>query len=277
MKKRSISIVIPAFNEAEYIAACLNSIAGQTIMPDEVIIVDNNSIDQTVKIAEQYPFATVLTEPRQGVRFAYRTGMDAARGEIIGRIDADTVLSPDWCERLEILFDEPTTAAVTGACWYYDMPFQRLSLRLDRRARRYAHAADDALLYGCNMAIRASAWKSISGEVCMQPGIFEDCDMTIHLLRKNAVIAYDPQLVAGISARTLDMSYRNFYRYLSNNTRTFALHAMRSKSARRAKLVYMTTYPFLKVIRRLYNPVTGRFSLMQLLSERAEARLDATR
>ena len=54
--KLTLSIVIPVFNEQRYIKACLDSIAAQTVKPDEVIVVDNNSTDKTVQIAKKYKF-----------------------------------------------------------------------------------------------------------------------------------------------------------------------------------------------------------------------------
>ena len=91
-----ISIVIPVYNEAEHLADCLNSIARQTTAPHEVIVVDNNSSDSSLAVALSFDFVSVITEPRQGVVHARNTGFNAAKGDLIGRIDADTVLPADW-------------------------------------------------------------------------------------------------------------------------------------------------------------------------------------
>jgi len=93
-----ISIVIPVYNEESQLAACRDAISQQKESPFEVIVVDNNSTDSTVRVALSFPFVTLIREPRQGVMHARTTGFDAARGDIIGRIDADTILPPDWTE-----------------------------------------------------------------------------------------------------------------------------------------------------------------------------------
>src|SRR5689334_10679087 len=108
MKKYSMktSIVIPVYNEAAQLGACLRAIAQQTVKPLEVIVVDNNSTDGTRAVAEAYDFVTVLEEPRQGVVHARSRGFDAARGDIIARIDADSILPADWLANVETVFGD---------------------------------------------------------------------------------------------------------------------------------------------------------------------------
>jgi glycosyltransferase involved in cell wall biosynthesis len=69
-----ISIIIPVYNEAESLNACLDAIANQTIKPYEVIVVDNNSLDDTRLVAKAYDFVTLISETKQGVVHARSTG-----------------------------------------------------------------------------------------------------------------------------------------------------------------------------------------------------------
>ena len=91
-KTLTLSIVIPAYNEENYLRACLDSIAAQTVMPDKVIVVDNNSTDKTVALARSYDFVTLVHERQQHQSFAQATGFNLASSDIIGRIDADSIL-----------------------------------------------------------------------------------------------------------------------------------------------------------------------------------------
>src|SRR5581483_7315847 len=97
-KTLTLTIVIPVFNEEDHIAACLSAIAAQTAAPDEVIVVDNNSSDKTPQIAASYPFVRLIKARKQGVLFARNKGFDAAKSDIIGRIDADSLLPSRWVE-----------------------------------------------------------------------------------------------------------------------------------------------------------------------------------
>ena len=71
----TISVVIPAWNEEKYIEEALDLIAKQTIQPLEVIVVDNNSVDNTVAIAKRKG-ARVIKEARQGITPARNAGFN---------------------------------------------------------------------------------------------------------------------------------------------------------------------------------------------------------
>ena len=118
-KNPRVSVVIPVYNEAATLPACLEALAGQTVPPFEVLVVDNNSTDDSVLVAARYPFVTVLHEKRQGVLHARGRGFTAARGDIIGRIDADTEVAPDWIKQLQQVFTEDSELlAVVGQMQY---------------------------------------------------------------------------------------------------------------------------------------------------------------
>src|SRR5258708_13450803 len=94
-KALTLSLVIPAYNEERYLKACLEAVAQQTISPIEVIVVDNNSTDKTADIAQSYNFVRLVSEKKQGRGHARNKGFDLAIGDNIGRVEFDTVLSPD--------------------------------------------------------------------------------------------------------------------------------------------------------------------------------------
>src|SRR5437868_5512986 len=116
----NVSIVIPVYNEADRLADCLEAIARQTVRPLEVIVVDNNSTDNTLEVAERYSFVTLLNEPKQGVVHARNTGFNAVTADIIGRIDADTILPADWVAQIEKIMLNKGISAVSGSPHYYD-------------------------------------------------------------------------------------------------------------------------------------------------------------
>src|SRR5436190_15022830 len=122
-KPLTLAIVIPAYNEEDYLSACLDSVNNQSVVPSEVIVVDNNSSDKTAQIAKSYSFVRLVTEEKQGVFWAAQTGFKAAGSDIIGRIDADTILAQDWVEKVLAYMTDSSITAVTGPVNYYDMPF----------------------------------------------------------------------------------------------------------------------------------------------------------
>lgn len=100
-----ISIIIPCRNEAENIGHCLASIAKQTLSKGqfEVIIVDDFSEDNTVKIAEQFNDRSdikILHNTFAGKKNALTLGIANASNEIIITTDADCTMDPDWLKRM---------------------------------------------------------------------------------------------------------------------------------------------------------------------------------
>ena len=156
------SVVIPAFNEERFIAECLQSLARQDFTGGhEVIVVDNNSTDDTAEIARRYG-AIVVREETPGVCAARHRGTLAARGQIVVSSDADTVFDAGWLSRIDRTFrQEPTLVAVAGPCRYPDGPWW---------GRAYARILFDLVYLNCrvtgrpgyitatNIAFRKDAW-----------------------------------------------------------------------------------------------------------------------
>ncbi len=117
------SVVIPAFNEEEYLGDCLDSLARQDFPESfEIIVVDNNSTAQTSEIARGRG-ATVVREETRGVCWARQCGTALASGEIVISTDADTTFSPGWLTRIDKAFrDDPGRVAVAGPCNFVDAP-----------------------------------------------------------------------------------------------------------------------------------------------------------
>lgn len=200
----NISVVIPAFNEEKRIAACLKSIASQTYKPYEVIVVDNNSTDKTVQIAKDLG-VMVIVEKQQGVTYARNCGFNSAKGEVIARTDADTIVPSNWLERINDHFEkDPKLEAVSGPAIFglrFFTPIVRL-LVFEANKRIFGHYG----LYGPNFAIKKSAWERVKDEVCMDDErVHEDTDLSIHV-GKAGKIGYDPKLKVKTSARRLRKS-----------------------------------------------------------------------
>jgi glycosyltransferase involved in cell wall biosynthesis len=220
----TLTIVIPVYNEEGYLKACLDAIANQTVKPDEVIVVDNNSTDQSVKVAKGYKFVKVLSENRQHQVFAQATGFNAAKSDIIGRIDADSILPPDWIKNVKSYFSShPETDAVTGSAYPYDMFFRRGSkFILDTYYKISGWWAGHTMLYGANFAMRRNAWQKIKNEVFFRPDIWEDYDTSLCLGHHGKIkLLYGIEVETSFRAVHHNLIYQ--VRYQFRAVRTFAL------------------------------------------------------
>ncbi len=204
-KALTLSIVIPAYNEENHLRACLDAIAAQTLAPQEVIVVDNNSHDKTAQIAAEYKFVRLISEKQQGIFYARNAGFDTARSDIIGRIDADTIIPPDWVGRIVEFYKDTTHQdhAFTGGGYFYNVPLPLLSSwLLDQIAFRMNRLImGHYILHGSNMALPKKVWKAVKPSLCERTDIHEDLDIAIHLHRGGYPITYKPKVRVGIKLR----------------------------------------------------------------------------
>ena len=270
MNDLRISLIIPAYNEERYLAACLDAVARQTVKPYEVIVIDNNSSDSTSAVAAKYRFVKVIKELSQGVIHARSTGFDAANGDIIARIDADTLLPINWIANLQSIFMEDSELdALSGAVSYYDLPYPRLASRIDLFFRQSIanRMGEEVFLYGANMAIRRKSWLKAKPFLCNSGGLHEDFDLAIHAQETGAKVVFDRRLKASVSLRRLDVSWPHFLQYAMLNPRTYAVHGKSSQRNMYGALVLVLSFFwFIKLLHRSYDTKTLKYSWHKLFS-----------
>ncbi|WP_205877625.1 glycosyltransferase [Mycobacterium camsae] len=271
----SVALVIPAYNEERFIGRCLESCLRQTSPPDEIIVVNNRSTDDTRKIVRRFQARNPLVDIRlldqdacQGIVPTRNHGFDNVRSTVIGRIDADSSIADNWVETIRRRFRNPVVSAVTGPVWYYDMPFQQPVFRLDRavRDRLYRTATDQRFLFGSNMAIRTSAWRAVRHLTQLDPEdrLHEDIDLALALFKNKFEIEYDATLVAGVSGRRIEDSPRNFYRYAMRYLRTTRAHHVKSGGALGTIAILLLGYFPVRTLRLFYDGEKNRFTLAKL-------------
>lgn len=206
-----VSVVVPAYNEENYIKNCLDSLMKQKVKPDEIILVDNNCTDKTIEIASQYP-VRIVKEQRQGIIPARNRGFDEALGEVIVRTDADTILPPDWIKRIKEDFENDDIIALSGKVAFYDLVrphknalYSRLFMKLMKISLKHE------TLVGPNMALMKAVWKKVRREVCSDDKeVHEDIDLSIHI-SKYGKILFDPDLLVYASARRIKKNPTSFF------------------------------------------------------------------
>jgi len=219
IKLYMISVVVPALNEQDYIARCLNSLAQQDYPGRfEIIVVDNGSIDSTAAIAGSLG-ARVIHQPRKGIARARHSGFLAARGQIIASTDADTTVPGDWLSRINRLFRQnPGAVAVAGHFLLSDGPASvRWWIRVSRRLMPYILKFIPWLwnFSDVNFAIRADAFASVGGFNTDIP-LGEDIDLCRRLRQKGRVI-FEPSLLVQTSGRAFSndrLGLKHLFHYL---------------------------------------------------------------
>lgn len=183
-----VSVVIPAYNEEKYIGACLDSLMKQDEMPNEIIVVNNNSTDDTVKIAKKYP-VKIVNEKKQGMINSRNRGFNTAQFELIAQTDADTILPRNWIKKIKRDFQkDKMLIALSGPADFYDVPEDVPASKwaTNKVFKSYIKIMKKILmhdvLFGPNKILKKSAWEKVRKEVCMNDeDVHEDIDLSIHL------------------------------------------------------------------------------------------------
>jgi cellulose synthase/poly-beta-1,6-N-acetylglucosamine synthase-like glycosyltransferase len=167
-----LSAIICAYNEERMLPAAIHSLFAQTRVPDEIIVVNNASTDDTRAVAAGIPGVRVIDEPDKGLVKARAAGYRAATGDVLLYIDADCRAPVGLVAGMERRFlRSPGTVAVTGPYRFYDWDWVgTLGARVyDYTLAPLAHVTAQhvlrigAVLYGGNFAVRRTALAAIGG------------------------------------------------------------------------------------------------------------------
>jgi len=256
LRSLRISIIIPAYNEERYLARCLDSIAAQTVRPYEVLVVDNNSTDKTVRIAQKYPFVKLLHESRQGRVYAQEAGFAAAQGGLLARTDADAVFAPDWTERVAAYFNTPGAldTAWTGTALFYNVRFPRLVSAIYAWVGFQVNQllTGHASLWGSSMVIPREQWRRVCTKLCERSDLHEDLDLSIHLHRQGCQIVYDKHTKVGVELRPAYVGPRKLWEYLALWPRTLRIHGLKTWIVPwLANLLLLSVTPFFGISERI--------------------------
>ena len=127
---RSVSVVIPARNEAHNLPALLRSLKAQSVKPADIIVVDDGSTDRTADLARELGATVIASQPLpegwRGKTWACHQAAQAATGELLLFVDADTWFEPEGLAR--ILARHHDGAFSVGPYHAVQRPYEQLSL-----------------------------------------------------------------------------------------------------------------------------------------------------
>ena len=203
MSQLNTSVLIPTFQRSDQLVRCLQSLATQTLLPTEVIIVwqadDTTTRDSVEELRHTLPFPLQLLHCSEaGVISAENTALESAKGDIILLCDDDVVTPPGWIARHLSFYSDPKIGAVGGAANNYNpdgSPFPKRKIQpiglLTWHGKSYGNMYDQVEewisrlpidvdhLVGYNFSIRRSAfdwfesalkryWQMFELDVCLQ-------------------------------------------------------------------------------------------------------------
>lgn len=115
--EQTISIIVPCYNAAPWLAQAVESCIAQTGATVDIIVVDDGSYDDSLAIARRFEArgVTVISQPNRGASAARNRGLEAAQGDFIQFLDADDLLAPGKiAAQLARAASEPPGTVFTG-------------------------------------------------------------------------------------------------------------------------------------------------------------------
>lgn len=218
-KPEAVSVICTVLNEGVAIQKLLDSLVGQTRRPDEVVIVDGGSTDDTVARLEAFaaaqPFPVrVIVEPGANISRGRNVAIEAAAGPIIASTDAGVRLDPDWLAALTSPFSAPNPPQVVSG-WFVPDPESAFEVAMGATVLpRLSDIKPETFLPSSrSVAFYKSAWQAAGGypewlDYC------EDLIFDFRLRDETGPFAFAPQAVAHFRPRSsLRAFYKQYYQY----------------------------------------------------------------
>lgn len=110
-----LTVIVPAYNEAEFVGSTIESLQNQTVAPKQIIVVDDYSSDSTGQVASRFGVHVLRPPGNTGSKAgAQNFGLNFVTTPLTMVLDADTTLAPDAIEKMLQVFDDPKVAAACG-------------------------------------------------------------------------------------------------------------------------------------------------------------------
>jgi glucosyl-dolichyl phosphate glucuronosyltransferase len=240
-----ITVVVPSYNGENYIAKCLESLISQTHSTHdyEVIIINNNSTDNTVEIVEKfiknYPHMKLINEPHQGISFVRNRGYIEAQGDYVAYIDDDCVADINWIKIIhQSIYDVTPQPLVIGGKilpYYNTIPPKWFSNELETFTRgslkKFLSDNGKEGFWGANMIIKKSILIEYNGfktEYGMNGKVLnlgEEPELFLRIFKDKPLFWYDPEIIVHhyIKDNFMNLSYR-FKRAWSTGRLTYKLY-----------------------------------------------------
>jgi glycosyltransferase involved in cell wall biosynthesis len=212
-----ITLILTVLNEGQSISRLMESLVSQTRLPDEIVVVDGGSKDNTVDVIESYASdlpLRVIVEPGCNISRGRNRALEEANGGIIAVVDAGVRIENDWLERITQPFIDDHDVSVVGGFFQAD-PFTLFEVAMGATVLPLADEIDPAtfLPSSRSVALRKSAADSVGG----YPEWLDYCEDLVFDLRLKQVagtFAFAPDALVYFRPRSsLRAFFKQYYLY----------------------------------------------------------------
>ncbi|MCL4877281.1 MAG: glycosyltransferase [Anaerolineae bacterium] len=258
------SLILTVYNEASSIHALLDSLLEQTHLPDEIVIVDGGSQDDTCAVIQRYQSKLpiiLLQEQGCNISRGRNLAIQAAQGEVIVATDAGVRLIPEWFDQITAPFyDNPETSVVAGFFLPDPDPHSPFEVAMSAAVLPQVNEInpDTFLPSSRSIAFRKSCWEAVSG----YPEWLDYCEDLIFDLRLRTAVGsfvFVPEAVVYFKPRTsLRAFFKQYFLYARGDGKA---DLWRKRHAAR----YVTYLLLIPILAALMQKVHLTFGLFYLL------------
>jgi glycosyltransferase involved in cell wall biosynthesis len=203
-----ISVIICTRNRASLLERCLRNFTAidhSWLSGWEIVVVDNGSCDETLKIAESFTSALPLRyafEEKQGLSRARNRGIAESKNPIVAFTDDDCLVAPNWLEKILRNFARDISLSILGGrVVLANAEDAAIGVRWQREHTLIVEPSQILeLMIGCNLAFKRSVFEEAGTfdtalGVGTPAGSAEDIDLLYRALRRGARIGYRPEMI----------------------------------------------------------------------------------
>ncbi|MCB9834680.1 glycosyltransferase [Candidatus Nomurabacteria bacterium] len=265
-----VSFVVLSYNSSQYLEACLKSIKRQTYQNWELIVVDNNSSDDSSRIVKELDFVdsfyqnTANSGYAEGQRIAL--GLISPKSEWVALINADSILDEQWLMSLiDFLRGKQYIGAIRGASYPYQDHFKSAK-RTDPKARISYQSIDPLTAYtsmisddGSRLSVNNLAGDAVLVNLSVSQilgyfdsdffAYYEETDLFARIKRHGWNLSYTPEAASWHLGRGSNISDEFYYYLIQRNRFRYAVKNFdTSYLVRFLFYYYLETFYFLRII-----------------------------
>jgi len=199
MSMEKVSLYIPCYNAAPYLKECLESVLRQSYQIDEILVIDDGSIDASMEIAKDYPVRIISHGRNKGLAAARNTALRESRNDLVAALDADCSAHPEWLEKLTRCFAREDIAGAGGRLLERNTSGSADKWRLAHMKQVWGDDMlyDPPFLYGNNNILRKGAVMKAGGYNEEFKTNYEDIDLSERIYKLGFRMVYDPAALVG--------------------------------------------------------------------------------
>jgi glycosyltransferase involved in cell wall biosynthesis len=180
-----MSLIIPSYNQQEYLADAIESALNQTLPFQEIIVVDDGSTDNSLEIARKYP-VKVISQVNKGLASARNTGiMNSTKGDYIMFLDADDILLPEANKKISLIAEQTCVDIIAPSFKCFGKSSDTVILSPEIKLEMFKDGKN-YLPYCC--AVKRSALLEVGGYSPKMVWGWEDLHLWINLLSRGKTV-----------------------------------------------------------------------------------------